>query len=156
MHCYLLSCFISKHLLHSGILTPLNLVLYRYIYRITIFQCLNNKTVRFSLMCYSYYYFLGLNRGNEHKSMFYRTLQKHEDYPEEKISNLCDIFNRLLYSCTYPEHQFHMFVYFEPYTNTMWPAFTVLLFVPFPFQSKSYFVTKTTCSDNCYSGNLNA
>ena len=24
-----------------------------------------------------YYYFLGLNIGNEHKSMFYRTLEKH-------------------------------------------------------------------------------
>ena len=76
----------SKHL--CGVRIKLKRLLYRYIiYKITVFQCLNNKTitVTFLFMCYRLfnYYFLGLNIGNEHKSMFYGTLQKH-GLPREK------------------------------------------------------------------------
>ena len=49
-------------------------------YKITIFQCLNkqNSHVLIYVLQTVYYYFLGLKIGNEHKSMFYRTQQKHE------------------------------------------------------------------------------
>ena len=145
MHCYLLTCFISKRLLHSGILTPLNLVLYRYQYRITIFQCRNNKTVRFSLMCYTYYYFLGLNRGNEHKSICFVELCKNTRITQRKKYQSYVIY--LIVFCTRAHIQSISFTRLYILNPALIQCgLPLLLFVPFPFQSKSYFVTKTTCT----------
>ena len=61
---------------------------------------------------------------------------------------LFDLFDRLLSRAHIQRIRFTFFVYFEPCTNSMWPAFTLVF--PFPFlYSKSYFVTKIPARDNC-------